>query len=188
MKLEKHPGFITGIKCDLCGADHEQDFTYYSLDFKDVKVQDGRHVAAMKTLPVSFSIDACVKCLKDLADAVGAHYAPTRDGVNCDLCGRQMRGSFSYHYCNISEATVRMSAGAVECGRCRAPAVGTPKQCKCGAQTFVKVAGVTVNDTYLQVAICQRDYETISTTAAEIRQRASQSAPQDSQPPGPQPS
>lgn len=179
MKLEQHPGFVTGVKCDLCGSEHEQDFTYYSLDFRDVKVQDGRHVTGMKQIPVTFSLDACPKCVKLLADAVAAHYSPTRDGVNCDLCGTKMRGTFGYQYCSLTEAVVKMSAGVVECVRCRAPgARGANQQpCKCGSSAFVRVANVRANDTYLQIAVCQRDYDTLTATAAEIRQKASSSAP-----------
>lgn len=182
MKIEKTPGFVTGIKCDLCGVEHEGDFTYYSIDMKEVKVQGNRPVTGMKSIPVTFSMDGCADCVGKLTEAVRAHYSPTSEGVNCDLCGQKLRGSFSYWYSSLTQAIVRLTTGKVECVRCKSPSAGGTKPCKCGSSAFIKVAGVQTDDTYLQIALCQRDYDSLAAAALDIRQRASSEAISNNEP------
>lgn len=182
MKIEKYPGFVTGIKCDMCGSDHEDDFVYYSMDFREVKVQDNRPVTGMKSIPVTFSLDACQECVAKLSEAVRAHYAATSQGVNCDLCGQKLRGTFSYWYCSLSEVTVQMRKGRVECVRCKTPQAVAQKSCKCGSSSFVRVAVTRVDDIYLQIAACQRDYDSLANMASELRHRVSAGAVSEAEP------
>lgn len=100
-----------GISCDLCGMQYRDDFTYYSLDFRPVKFIDGRRPTINEILSqqVMTSLDACTKCMDDIKNIVMKNYAPTNVGVQCDLTGTRMTGSFTCAHCNVIEAKVSIS-------------------------------------------------------------------------------
>lgn len=161
MRIEKGQGYVVGVKCDLCGSDHAGDFTYCSLDVREVRAVANRNQAAVASLPVMASLDACPKCVGELAESMRIHYAPTRVGVNCDVCPAQMRGDYTFYYVSVSSVKVEMSAGGISCRSC-----GRPAACKCDAPSPAMVAAVTVDDKYLQLVMCQRDYDKLSAAAA----------------------
>lgn len=167
MHLEKQSGFITGVKCDLCGEEHDGDFTYYSLDIREVTVVNNRNPVGVSGLPIIFSLDACHKCVVGLGDTIRVHYSPTRVGVNCDLCGAQMRGDFTFYYIVVSSIVVNMSGGSTKCSACGRGLSGVA--CPCGAGRPIKVADMVINDKYLQLVVCPRDYGSMSESAAAIR-------------------
>lgn len=173
MQLERIPGFISGIKCDLCGDEHETDFTYYSLDFKNIKVEGKHYVTNINSATIIFSADACQKCVSQLSELIQIHYTPTPVGVNCDLCGAKMRGSFDFMYCEISEAHVKLSNGHLQCSACSAPVKSADSACKCGCATIAKVGSMRVNAKYLQIALCQKNYGDMVETVMMIRKQAS---------------
>lgn len=174
MQLERQPGFITGIICDLCGSEHENDFTYYSADVREVAITNNRNVANLSNLPIIFSFEVCTKCITEIGDIVKVHYIPTSVGINCDLCGCELRGDFTFYYTNVSEVNVEMSSGRAKCHACGAPAAGDGP-CKCGdpSAMIVRFANMNVNDKYLQVVLCPDDYKRMTQLSEEIRCRAS---------------
>lgn len=171
MRLEKEPGFVTGVKCDLCGCEMEGDFTYYSLDVREVAVKNNQHTPGISNLPVIFSLDSCHKCVTGLGDTIRVHYTPTKTGMNCDLCGAQMRGDFTFYYVSVSAVAVNMSGGQIKCVACDRRLPGPDKPCPCGKGHPVKIASVQVDDKYLQIVACARDYTSMTDSAATIRQK-----------------
>lgn len=170
MRLERQTGFVVGVKCDLCGVELEGDFTYYSLDIREVVVSGGRHTHNLNQLPIIFSLDACHKCVTDLGETIRIHYAPTKVGINCDLCGLQLRGDYTFYYINISAVGVDMNGGVLKCAACGI-GLGVDKPCSCGADRPVKIATLAVNDKYLQVVTCSRDYTGLVDSAVALRQQ-----------------
>lgn len=169
MRLEKD-GFVIGVKCDLCGTEHVGDFTYYSLDVREVPVLNNKHATGISNLPVIFSLDSCHKCITQTGDTIKIHYKPTKSGVNCDLCGSEMRGDFSFYYINVSSVTVDISGGQIKCLACDKKLATADKPCQCGKGHPIKIARVNVNDKYLQIVSCDRDYTAMTNSAAAVRQ------------------
>lgn len=163
MKIEGTPGFIVGISCDLCGTKCQGDFTYYSLDSREVTVAANRSTANPADLPATFSHDVCPGCMGGLSESVRAHYVPTAVGMNCDLCSAKMRGDFTYFYIMVSRVVVSMSEGQVHCSHC-----GRTK-CVCGNQRFVRVAKMSADDKHLQIVACLNDFNNILSAAIARR-------------------
>ncbi len=102
----------SGIKCDLCGIEQRQPFTYYSIDF----------IAACLTPPmppslqlastgkICSSLDCCTDCYHKLTELVKTHYHPLKDGFTCDLTGAKIIGKASYYYANCAMVQVAQSA------------------------------------------------------------------------------
>ena len=170
MRLERQPGFTTGIRCDICGDAHENNFVYYSLDIREVVVQSNKLTTNVASLPIIFSLDSCQKCVNQIGDLVKIHYKATAAGVNCDLCAVAMRGDFTFYYINIAKIVVDIANGRIKCGACGALAGSPGKPCACGNTKVVKVADVVVSDNILQLTICPNDYSKFVDGAARLRQ------------------
>lgn len=168
MQLERKPGFISGIKCDICAAEHENDFSYSSADAREVCVINNATQTPIPSLPVIFSFDICDNCISRIKELIKVNYLPTRSGVNCDLCGLKMRGDFSYYYVNLSLVNVSLYNSSVRCNKCNS-LISVDSQCACGGQP-VRIAVVDVDDKYLQMSICSSDYESMVKSAASLRQ------------------
>lgn len=172
MILESSPGYPDGVSCDLCGTEARSDFTYYSIDIREVTVSNGHSVNRdLSNLPIIFSLDRCKQCMVDMANLIKINFVPTSTGVNCDLCGLEMRGNFIFYYMTISEVVVSMSSGMAVCGVCNKPLSSISGPCKCGATKPIRVALQKVDDKYLQIACCQRDYDVYVEAAKNIRKR-----------------
>lgn len=163
----------SGIKCDLCGKEYRHDFVYYSLDMKIVQVQNNRHPPGAHDLSVldgpPVTLDACATCMLGMENATKANYKPTSTGVNCDLCGTQLRGSFSYYYCKVTKADVSMTGATATCQSCKALVRDVSTPCACGGASFTRNAAVRVDDKYLQLMICGPDQAKIAETIARMR-------------------
>ena len=156
----------SGIVCDLCGSNHRLDFAYYSMDARQVTVRNNRIVSDTGGPPVS-SFDACTSCVELIKDAIRVNYRPTSSGVNCDLCDSRMRGDFMYYDIAISRVDVSAASGSISCARCGVP--GPAPACRCGSDKFVRVAEVKVDENFLRLIACQRDYGQFTEAAMRIR-------------------
>jgi hypothetical protein len=175
-----------GVRCDCCGGSQRNDFTYYSLDFHQVDVQDRRFPAGWIDNPndqVIFSLDACQACMTIIENAVKVNFKPMRDGIGCDLCTAVMKGeNFTFYCCRVTRAAVSLTRGQYRCGMCGQPATpppdgGQPSPCsRCGRQKLVKSAEVNTDDKYLQIMVCPTDYGKLTDNAVRLRSAAA--APQ----------
>lgn len=162
-----------GIACDLCGLEKEKEFTYFSLDVREVSVSDNRFPTGIEHQLVVSSIDACMSCMDKLAEVVGLHYTPTIIGVNCDICGGKMRGSFNFYYCLVTQIEVSLASGKSICAGCGS-GMDSRKPCKCGSVNVKKIAQLKIDDKYLQIILCNNDYQGIVARVAKTKQRLGQ--------------
>lgn len=171
MELRTDDGLV-GIVCDQCGSSHDSDFIYYSLDFRHVKVTNNIYPTGIGQSTVIFSLEACQKCLDKIGAVVKTRYAPTRIGINCDLCSNEYRGTFEFYYCTVQRAVVSMSSGLVECAKCHKPAADLEKPCKCGSVDMSRIAAVSIDDSFLHVVSCESCYSGLTENAERIRRVA----------------
>ena len=156
----------SGIKCDLCKNILAGDFIYYSYDFKEVKVNE--NIIIPRSQIVIFSLDVCLRCSERICTLVKTNYQPTIVGINCDICGCKLRGSFIYYYCDISEVKVSYSNSRLTCIKCNRIVSDDNKPCHCGGVVMRRKAAVSIDNKYLQLAACQKDYESLIHTASTV--------------------
>ena len=161
----------TGISCDSCGTSYRLDFTYYSLDFRQVDVVGNRRsdIDTIYNLPLSFSVDACEKCWAEMTIVIKKFYKPTTVGINCDLTGTKLTGNFSYFHCNVQKAVVKMSGQPYACDKCKAQTLKPTEVCACGNATFSLVAEMVVTDRYVELDVSEPAYRDIVNKAGQIR-------------------
>lgn len=164
-----------GISCDCCGSKQRNEFTYYSIDMRQVEVVRNRFPDA-DSGPAIFSLDVCPSCLSQFEQAIRANYRPTSTGVNCDLCEAQMRGDFSFYSCRVSKVRVSFEHGSLVCKKCGVKTVSPGRPCKCGSTIAVKQADRQVDQNFLQMAVCPADYQQLQANAVRLRRVASELA------------
>lgn len=102
MRLESN----NGVSCDQCGLQLVNDFDYY-----DFVVTSRKFVANLEVYNTAGTpLDICPGCYERCCDKVKHVYKFTPLGVNCDLCGAVLRGTF---YCS------RINVGLVCIMQCK---------------------------------------------------------------------
>lgn len=159
-----------GIRCDFCAIEKIGDFVYFSLDIREVNVADNKFPVHIIREPVIFSIDACLPCMERLGEIVKLHYVPTLIGMNCDICGGKMRGNFSFYYCLVTQVNVSMGHGQILCKECNSAMSADNKPCKCGSTKAKKIAEINIDDKFLQIMLCNKDYQDLVSKVVKTRQ------------------
>ena len=109
-----------GITCDRCNSITKTDFTYYSYDFRELTIIQNRLPAIPYKQPPILSIDICATCMQEIGDIVKAKYKPFKttqggvcpNGINCDLSGAKLKGTFKLYHCNITQIIVHIAPPA----------------------------------------------------------------------------
>lgn len=171
-----------GIICDICNATHTDDFTYYSYDFRKVRVINNiMDVLNYKSAPV-LSLDVCTNCHGKLKDVVTKHYKPSpclptrnyHQGVYCDFTTKRMSGTYEFYHGVITEAVVRMSHKPYICVDCRKVVKDTNTQeCPHCHKTngFAKNADITSIDRAVEIWICQEAFDKLKPSEEQLQRR-----------------
>jgi hypothetical protein len=159
-----------GIICDVCTTTYRDDFTYYSYDFRTIKVhQDAMQQIVLKSPPEK-SVDVCSGCHENFKKVILKNYKPSpsdqgriyKSGIYCDLSGAQMKGSYTFKHCNISEAIVAMSHKPYICAGCKKPVKDKNKECpNCQGTDFGKIADVKKTDRAIELWVCEKAYQAL---------------------------
>lgn len=140
-----------GIICDYCGCQAHTDFTYYSLDFARVQVNNKVRTQG----PVIASIDFCDTCMNLYRDRVKqAYLPPVPNRFTCDVSGEiVITPTFIYYRCLISKVEVNLSDAPFACTTCQQARALDDKPCeKCTPESkIVRSADPKVDDKYLEL-------------------------------------
>lgn len=145
-----------GIKCDICGLEVSTDFEYYSLDA--TRVQINRGITHKGERP-EVSLDSCQNCMHRVCDLVKAKYKPVRGGINCDLTGATMTGTFQYFVVAVAKATVTSSNQPLECRTCRKQIPANSKQCTCGSADLRQIVLVDADKDFLELTVSENAFK-----------------------------
>lgn len=167
----------SGIACDMCGMSHSNDFTYYSMDCKQVSVYSGRlpSLESLLRLRTTHSLDICPACFSDMKEslvAVNAKRANKPKVVFCELSGAVLSGNYEYYYCVVAEVSVRINNNGAICAKCKSPSNGKP--CKCGSIDFIRPATVTPTYRYVEFGASHNAMQDMITKMNAIRTKNNQ--------------
>jgi len=178
MQLQDH----TGIACDYCGSTCQNDFIYYSFDFRCASVVDNRRQSinvALNNLIV-LSLDICPLCYNKITASVISNYkkvmSPKRgqfQRVICDITGQLLSGTYDYYYCVVTKVDVRFSGQPNVCVKCKKKTFDK-KQCECGNTEFVKPAIIKTDDRHLELIVSEDGFKQFKDKYADIRKTISQ--------------
>ena len=126
----------TGIICDICNTEYNNDFTYFSLDFKNVQ-NINIPLYHISELPDSKSIDVCTACFDSMSNQIIKINQVPFVVKRCDVSGIKINGN--YYYCVVSKIKVIMTGQPYKCLGCKTISQNG-KECKCGSTKFIKLA------------------------------------------------
>lgn len=140
-----------GIRCDRCGLDIVEKFSYFSFDIQEANVIN--NTISLKPSTVSF--DICPRCLEELKAIIIKSYKPYRivnnrscpGGIFCDLSGIHMIGTFTCYYICVSSVTVDIKS---------------------------KPSTQVMDDKYVELWICANTFAQLKNRAEEIQNKESQ--------------
>lgn len=167
-----------GVRCDRCGNTEQQDFTYYSYDFRELTVRNTVLPKPNLRRPATFSLDICPKCMNEIGEIVKEKYKPfpiTLDrrcpkGIYCDLTGTKITNAGTVYHCHIIKINVHTSGMAITCEKCATPTKDTDQPCpKCGHDSFSRSANTNIDEQWLELLIDEQSYEQFKKRAIELR-------------------
>lgn len=148
-----------GIYCDYCGAVVDGDFTYYSFDFTEIKVNNK---VKSETAGV-YSADICTSCMDLYKKRIKEAYTPpVPNQFSCDISGEKIcLPSFIYYRCGVSQAIVTISGVQYSCTTCQEIRDPNAGPCdKCTPETKLsRTADVKVDDKYLDINCTQSVFD-----------------------------
>jgi len=165
-----------GVRCDRCGGTEKQDFTYYSYDFRELKVRITILPKPNLRQPATFSLDICPKCMNEIGELIKKKYKPfpmTQDrrcpkGIFCDLTGTKISAGIIYH-CNIIKIDVHTSGMATTCEKCAKPTKTPNQPCSCGHNSYSKSASTNIDEHWLELLLDEQTYEQFKKRAVKLR-------------------
>ncbi len=178
MQLQDH----TGIACDYCGSTCQNDFTYYSFDFRCVSVIDNRRppINVVLNSTIVLSLDICPLCYGKITTSVITNYkkvmSPKRgqsQRLVCDITGQLLSGTYDYYYCVIVKVDVQLSGQPNVCIKCKKKTIDN-KRCECGSTEFVKPAIVKADHRHLELVVSEAGFNQFKDKYADIRKTISQ--------------
>ena len=98
--------FVDGIRCDRCGSEHYDKFTYYSIDCCKVQVSNNIIPQQSENLKPDIDFDICDQCLAHFKNQIIKHSRYLRLGIVCDLCGIKMAGTYIYYFARVAKVIV----------------------------------------------------------------------------------
>lgn len=173
----------SGIGCDHCGTIHNNDFTYYSFDFRLVSVFDNRRppLDHIYSDPVIFSLDICPACFASISAEVVKNYSKimspqrkVRVDTVCEMSGKSMVGTYNYYHVDVTKVVVKTTGQPRICRKCKAKTFEFDKVCACQNNTFVCAASVSPTSRFVEINLCEDVYKTLTNIAAKTRQVAGQ--------------
>jgi hypothetical protein len=110
-----------GIACDKCSLQCRNDFTYYSLEFRQATVHQNHRPAldsVLCTRPI-LEADFCPLCFGKISNTVieinsSKIILPVRraiPGIICELSGKAVQGTYKYMYVTAAQIEVRNASG-----------------------------------------------------------------------------
>ena len=151
-----------GIRCDGCGMDVKEDFTYYSIDFRNGKSKYGQHLPLtdLQQTEIIDTFDYCSKCAEKIQDKVveiNKDMSGKKTGFRyCDLTNSDLAVPESYQYASVTKAKVKHSGIQYACDKCLSPMASTTTVCKCGHNHFSRKAEVTTLVRYFEMfLVCE---------------------------------
>jgi len=94
-----------GIRCDICGSSHRNDFTYYSFDVN--KVVADTAIGTVNPTIISESYDVCEECYNKFIDKCKKHIRDVKKNtVRCDFCPKYLSGKFEMRRIVVTKVTV----------------------------------------------------------------------------------
>jgi rRNA maturation protein Nop10 len=174
----------TGIACDQCGAAYNNDFMYYSYDFRPITVANNQRPTREMVLRANtiFSLDVCTACNAAISDKIVRVYATkmstnrqTTDRIWCELTGADLKGNYNCYQCNITKVDVQISGQPNICASCQERTHKQDQPCeKCGSTSFVRPARTSIDDQFLEFRLSEPAYLEMRTKAETIRKVAGQ--------------
>lgn len=172
-----------GIACDYCGTSYRNDFDYLSFDFHMVNVVDNHRIPIEQILRTNivFSIDICTSCFDSFKQKIIENYkkimSPKRRAnaqtLCCDWTGDTLNGTYTYYYCVVTKAYVRLTGQPNVCIKCGAKTFDDDKPCnKCQGTDFTRPASIDSEDRFLELVLCEDAYNHFVDKAKSIRKIA----------------
>lgn len=98
-----------GIRCDRCGLEHRDEFTYYSYDAKELTLQQGKLPTDRRRLKTKHSFDICTSCMAHYAGLIRKFYKYLKSGIACDHCGKIQKPTDKIWFIQVTEVKVAES-------------------------------------------------------------------------------
>lgn len=165
----------SGIICDHCGLQFKHDFTYYSMDYRQVLVTNNRvpSLDMMLNMRVSLSSDMCTMCYDLLKEVIVRNYTSRMDKKKegyCECCNVAMTHTYTFYYVVAAEVAVRMTNQPNICIKCRAKTFESGKTCvTCGGGDFIKPARVVPIHRSLEFHMCDKDMLAIKEKMSKVK-------------------
>jgi hypothetical protein len=144
-----------GIFCDYCGSEVKEDFTYYSFDFNEVKLNEK---FSRQSGHIALSADLCERCMELFRQRLLNVTKKIPESTSrCDVTGGKFDARDKVYYkCHISRVKVDMSHQPYVCDKCHKPQDPQQGPCDCNpdAVTLVKEASVEADDQHLDLNFC----------------------------------
>ena len=145
-----------GIKCDGCGLQFNEDFTYYSIDFRSAKSKFGQHLSLrdLDSSPMVDTFDYCSLCYEKLQEKIVEINQKTSQKTGsryCDLSGQDLMLLKNYYYATVTGATVKQTGVPFTCEQCGLQAHSPTTVCKCGSVKYVRKADVHTDKKLIEI-------------------------------------
>lgn len=147
-----------GIICDYCGNEPSCDFTYYSFDFKLVRVVN----RFKKEYEQVLSADLCHECMKLFTDRlVDVSKVVKETEARCDVTGEVITSPDCVFYkCYVSKIDVALSTQPYKCVSCKKERRVEDGPCPdCSVNNLERIAAVTVDQDFVQLNFSKRIFE-----------------------------
>lgn len=175
----------SGICCDSCGITYKNDFVYYSFDFRLVDVYNNQRpsIDSILSFGIVFSADICTNCFDGIKKTIVDNYAkimsPKRLArpssiIVCEMTGNKLAGTYTYYYCVVSKANIKLSGQPNICVKCKTKTFDKNKPCvKCSGNEFIKMAAMNVDNRHVEIIMCQDAFKEFTTRAERVRMSTS---------------
>lgn len=149
-----------GIACDVCQISYTDDFTYYSYDFRPIRVHDNVMDAIDLSTSPEWSIDVCESCHHKFGELIKKYYRPTPcrpirhypEGIYCEFSGQLLKGSYSFYHVTVTKAIVKMSHKPYQCTSCNKVITKIEEVCpQCTGRDFARKADTQTDERHLEI-------------------------------------
>jgi len=167
----------SGIGCDACWIHCQQDFTYYSCDFKLINVYNNHKpsLEIMLDSEITESMDVCANCFDIMKKKIIENNTKmmNRGKVSiCELSGQVLNGSYDCYYSIVAKVKVRITGQPSICIKCQTKTFDKSKQCvKCSGRQFVSPAAVVVDNRFLEFTISKSCFIEMKSKQLELRNK-----------------
>ena len=167
----------SGIGCDACGLQCQQDFVYYSCDFKLINIFNNHKpsLEMMLNSETSESMDVCANCFDLMKKKIVENNMKMMNRGKSSLCewsGQVLNGTYDCFYCVVAKVKVRITGQPSICVKCQTKTFDKNKQCgKCSGRQFVSPAAVVVDNRFLEFMINKSSFNDMKSKQLELRNK-----------------